>query len=152
MNWFILFNYVNFLSILVIEEGKNENKEEENDDNKPKYPKSFYEICEMIAKGLPVPGIRQIPNKINEGTPSKPSMKPRPKPWELKRKQYENLAKNNNDNASTEEKTNDDVNLSSNVNESVSNTDTTDTNADINNDKTTDVNETNQNTTKEEKN
>jgi len=78
----------------IIESGK-EKENQENDDNKPKYPKSFYEICEMIAKGLPIPGIRQIPNKINEGTPSKPSMKPRPKPWELKRMQYENVASGN---------------------------------------------------------
>jgi hypothetical protein len=63
--------------------------EGESGEDKPKYPKSFYEICEMIAKNQPIPGIRQIPNKINEGTPSKPSMKPRPKPWELKRMQYE---------------------------------------------------------------
>jgi len=55
----------------------------------------------MIAKGLPIPGIRQIPNKINEGTPSKPSMKPRPKPWELKRMQYENAANGNTNNSNT---------------------------------------------------
>ena len=80
-------------------DNRKEKEEEANNEDKPKYPKSFYEICEMIAKGLPVPGIRQIPNKINEGTPSKPSMKPRPKPWELKRMQYENAVNGNANNA-----------------------------------------------------
>ena len=48
----------------------------------PKYPRSFQELCEMVARGEPIPGIMQIPDKINEGTPSVPTLTPRKKPWE----------------------------------------------------------------------
>ncbi|KAF9584315.1 hypothetical protein BGW38_006889 [Lunasporangiospora selenospora] len=48
----------------------------------PSYPASFQEICELIASGKPIPGIRQIPNELAEGTPSLSAMNPRPKPWE----------------------------------------------------------------------
>jgi hypothetical protein len=51
-------------------------------DDQPQYPLSFQEICELIASGKPVPGIRQIPNRLNDQEPSKSTMKPRPKPWE----------------------------------------------------------------------
>ncbi|KAI8359039.1 hypothetical protein B0O80DRAFT_495671 [Mortierella sp. GBAus27b] len=51
----------------------------------PSYPKSFQEICELIATGQPIPGIRQIPNNLAEGTPSEPAMAPRLKPWEQKK-------------------------------------------------------------------
>ncbi|KAG0202729.1 hypothetical protein BGX28_004863 [Mortierella sp. GBA30] len=50
----------------------------------PSYPKSFQEICELIASGKPIPGIRQIPNSLAEGTPSEAKMAPKPKPWEKK--------------------------------------------------------------------
>ncbi|ORY04204.1 hypothetical protein K493DRAFT_57368 [Basidiobolus meristosporus CBS 931.73] len=52
------------------------------DDVGPEYPKSFQEICELIASGKPIPGIKQIPNKLSEVTPSESTLKPRPKPWE----------------------------------------------------------------------
>ncbi|KAL1925316.1 uncharacterized protein VTP21DRAFT_199 [Calcarisporiella thermophila] len=58
-------------------------KSKEKDDE-PHYPLSFHQICDMIARGEEIPGIRQIPNKLHEGTPSKPSLQPRPKPWEKK--------------------------------------------------------------------
>lgn len=32
-------------------------------------------------------GIKQIPNVLNEGTPSEAKMTARPKPWELKKEQ-----------------------------------------------------------------
>jgi hypothetical protein len=32
-------------------------------------------------------GIKQIPNVINEGTPSEAKMTARPKPWEIKKQQ-----------------------------------------------------------------
>ncbi|GJJ69304.1 hypothetical protein EMPS_01650 [Entomortierella parvispora] len=50
----------------------------------PSYPKSFQEICELIASGKPIPGIRQIPNNLAEGTPSEAKLAPKPKPWEKK--------------------------------------------------------------------
>ncbi|KAF9404627.1 hypothetical protein BGZ94_004041 [Podila epigama] len=53
-----------------------------SDSNNPSYPKSFQEICELIASGKPIPGIRQIPNNLAEGTPSAPKLAPKPKPWE----------------------------------------------------------------------
>ncbi|KAG0346215.1 hypothetical protein BG004_002162 [Podila humilis] len=51
-------------------------------DSNPSYPKSFQEICELIASGKPIPGIRQIPNNLAEGTPSSPKLAPKRKPWE----------------------------------------------------------------------
>ncbi|KAF9940857.1 hypothetical protein BGZ65_005880 [Modicella reniformis] len=51
----------------------------------PNYPKSFQEICELIASGQPIPGIRQIPNNLAEGTPSESRMAPKLKPWEQKK-------------------------------------------------------------------
>ncbi|KAI8054685.1 hypothetical protein BDF22DRAFT_742626 [Syncephalis plumigaleata] len=48
----------------------------------PAYPNSFQAICELIAAGKPVPGIRYIPDRLNEEPPSQSSMTPRPKPWE----------------------------------------------------------------------
>ncbi|TPX32067.1 hypothetical protein SmJEL517_g04787 [Synchytrium microbalum] len=53
-----------------------------DDSEQPKYPRSFAELCEMVARGEPIPGIRQIPNKLNEGTPSQATLAPRKKPWE----------------------------------------------------------------------
>ncbi|KAF9168673.1 hypothetical protein DFQ26_002573 [Actinomortierella ambigua] len=50
--------------------------------SEPTYPKSFQEICELIASGQPIPGIRQIPNNLAEGTPSETKLAPRQKPWE----------------------------------------------------------------------
>ncbi|TPX57154.1 hypothetical protein PhCBS80983_g04034 [Powellomyces hirtus] len=46
------------------------------------YPRSFQEICEMVARGEQVPGIKQIPNKLNEAAPSTSNLNPRKKPWE----------------------------------------------------------------------
>ncbi|CAO3571001.1 unnamed protein product [Mortierella alpina] len=51
----------------------------------PSYPKSFQEICELIATGKPIPGIRQIPNNLAEGTPSEAKLAPKLKPWEAKK-------------------------------------------------------------------
>ncbi|CDH50842.1 hypothetical protein RO3G_04467 [Lichtheimia corymbifera JMRC:FSU:9682] len=52
----------------------------ENDDKPPKF--TFQELVEMIESGKEIPGIRQIPNKLNDGTPSEPKMPVRRKPWE----------------------------------------------------------------------
>ncbi|KAI8877767.1 hypothetical protein K501DRAFT_259803 [Backusella circina FSU 941] len=63
-------------------EGEEEEEEEEKKDDKP--PRfTFQELVDMIEKGVEIPGIRQIPNKLNEGTPSESKMTARPKPWEL---------------------------------------------------------------------
>ncbi|KAG0290413.1 hypothetical protein BGZ96_006113 [Linnemannia gamsii] len=51
----------------------------------PTYPKSFQEICELIASGKPIPGIRQIPDNLAEGTPSEAKLAPKLKPWEKKK-------------------------------------------------------------------
>ncbi|KAK3806422.1 MAG: hypothetical protein J3Q66DRAFT_359055 [Benniella sp.] len=51
----------------------------------PTYPKSFQEICELIAAGKPIPGIRQIPDNLAEGTPSESKLVPKLKPWEQKK-------------------------------------------------------------------
>jgi hypothetical protein len=45
-------------------------------------PASFAEICEMIAEGKPIPGIKEIPNTILEGQASDKVAQSRKKPWE----------------------------------------------------------------------
>ncbi|TPX72251.1 hypothetical protein SpCBS45565_g00545 [Spizellomyces sp. 'palustris'] len=57
----------------------------ENKVSEPQYPRSFQELCEMVARGEEVPGIRTIPNKINEAPPSESHLAPRRKPWETKK-------------------------------------------------------------------
>ncbi|CAI2185870.1 14546_t:CDS:2 [Funneliformis geosporum] len=62
---------------------KDERPEQATTDN-PQYPQSFQQVVEMLATGQQIPGIKQIPNELNKGTPSNPTFKPRPKPWEKK--------------------------------------------------------------------
>ena len=45
-------------------------------------PASFAEICEMIAEGKPIPGIKEIPDTILEGQASEKVVDTRKKPWE----------------------------------------------------------------------
>ena len=49
--------------------------------NAPK-PASFAEICDMIAEGKPIPGIRDIPDTVLEGQASESQAGKRKKPWE----------------------------------------------------------------------
>ncbi|KAK4520806.1 Transmembrane protein 188 [Mucor velutinosus] len=64
-----------------IEQGKN------SDDKPPRF--TFQELVDMIEKGIEIPGIKQIPNVLNEGTPSKAKMTARPKPWETNKQQQQ---------------------------------------------------------------
>lgn len=45
-------------------------------------PASFAEICDMIANGTPIPGIKDIPDTILEGQSSESQTSTRKKPWE----------------------------------------------------------------------
>lgn len=45
-------------------------------------PASFAEICDMIAEGKPIPGIKDIPDMILEGQASETQTQRRKKPWE----------------------------------------------------------------------
>jgi len=45
-------------------------------------PATFAEICEMIAQGKPIPGIKEIPDTILEGQGTHTSASQRKKPWE----------------------------------------------------------------------
>jgi hypothetical protein len=45
-------------------------------------PASFAEICEWIAEGKPIPGIKDIPDTILEGRASEAQTAVRKKPWE----------------------------------------------------------------------
>lgn len=45
-------------------------------------PASFAEICEMIAEGKPIPGIKDIPDTVLEGQASQSQAESRKKPWE----------------------------------------------------------------------
>ncbi|KAJ3391755.1 hypothetical protein HDU92_008899 [Lobulomyces angularis] len=53
-----------------------ENKGEEN------VPLSFQQIADMLANGETIPGIKQIPNVVNEAEPSNSVLKQHKKPWE----------------------------------------------------------------------
>lgn len=57
---------------------------EEPADDQPRYPLSFDELAEMIATGAHIPGIREIPDRINEEAPSEPVLAKSQvrKPWE----------------------------------------------------------------------
>jgi len=50
--------------------------------DKAPYPTSFAHIVELITTGQPIPGIREIPNKISEEKPSESVQSKRKKPWE----------------------------------------------------------------------
>ena len=45
-------------------------------------PASFAEICELIASGKPIPGIKEIPDTVLEGQASESVVERRRKPWE----------------------------------------------------------------------
>lgn len=45
-------------------------------------PASFAEICELIAEGKPIPGIKDIPDTVLEGQSSESQAEKRRKPWE----------------------------------------------------------------------
>ncbi|KAJ3196781.1 hypothetical protein HDU82_001659 [Entophlyctis luteolus] len=52
----------------------------------PSYPPSFADICAMISRGEPVPGIKLIPTTVLDmSLASVPSAPQRPKPWESQR-------------------------------------------------------------------
>lgn len=45
-------------------------------------PASFAEICDLIAEGKPIPGIKDIPDTILEGRQTESQAAKRKKPWE----------------------------------------------------------------------
>lgn len=45
-------------------------------------PASFAEICELIAAGKPIPGIKDIPDTVLEGQGTQSQASKRKKPWE----------------------------------------------------------------------
>jgi hypothetical protein len=45
-------------------------------------PASFAEICELIAEGKPIPGIKDIPDTVLEGHSTVSQAAKRTKPWE----------------------------------------------------------------------
>lgn len=57
----------------------------------PPYPLSFAALASLIASGAPIPGIRDIPNKLAEGEPSISTVELSKvkKPWEVKKVESE---------------------------------------------------------------
>ncbi|KAL8815635.1 MAG: hypothetical protein Q9223_005248 [Gallowayella weberi] len=53
------------------------------------YPSSFSQIVELITKGEPIPGIKEIPDTLLQGQESAPMTAKRKKPWEMDRKSEE---------------------------------------------------------------
>ncbi|CAG8449869.1 7005_t:CDS:2 [Cetraspora pellucida] len=51
----------------------------------PQYSRTFQQLVEMILSNQPIPGIKEIPDEINHGTPSTSTTKPRLKPWEKRK-------------------------------------------------------------------
>jgi len=45
-------------------------------------PASFAALCEMIAEGKPIPGIKDIPDTVLEGQATQSQAVQRKKPWE----------------------------------------------------------------------
>ncbi|KAL9029479.1 MAG: hypothetical protein Q9196_002279 [Gyalolechia fulgens] len=46
------------------------------------YPPSFSQIVELITKGEPIPGIKEVPSTLLTGQESAPTTAKRKKPWE----------------------------------------------------------------------
>ena len=46
------------------------------------YPLSFGELAQLIASGGEIPGIKQIPDKLAEGTATASQLEQPKKPWE----------------------------------------------------------------------
>ncbi|CAG8587567.1 24332_t:CDS:2 [Dentiscutata erythropus] len=61
---------------------QNTSRQDVTTDETPQYSRTFQQVVEMIRNNQPIPGIKAIPDKINSGTPSTSTIKPRPKPWE----------------------------------------------------------------------
>lgn len=59
--------------------------EDANNEKPPRF--TFQELVDMIEKGIEIPGIKHIPNVLNEGTPSEAKMAARPKPWEVNKQE-----------------------------------------------------------------
>ncbi|BGP55912.1 hypothetical protein JCM8202v2_003519 [Rhodotorula sphaerocarpa] len=51
-------------------------------DDTPPYPPTFAELAHLIATGAPVPGIRDIPDRLADDEPSESRAEPMKKPWE----------------------------------------------------------------------
>ncbi|KAK4050710.1 hypothetical protein OIO90_004932 [Microbotryomycetes sp. JL221] len=53
------------------------------------YPVSFQQLAALIASGAPIPGLKEIPDKLAEGEPSESTIdvKTVRKPWEQKQEQ-----------------------------------------------------------------
>ncbi|KAF2216660.1 hypothetical protein CERZMDRAFT_89935 [Cercospora zeae-maydis SCOH1-5] len=64
--------------------GQGNNQQPANDGGMGDAPKpaSFAEICDMIAEGKAIPGIKDIPDTILEGQASETQAARRKKPWE----------------------------------------------------------------------
>ncbi|GAA5897267.1 DUF5572 domain-containing protein [Sporobolomyces salmoneus] len=50
--------------------------------DEPPYPLSFAHLAHLISTGAPIPGIKEIPDKLTEERPSESTREVRRKPWE----------------------------------------------------------------------
>ncbi|KAM0753965.1 hypothetical protein T439DRAFT_168228 [Meredithblackwellia eburnea MCA 4105] len=50
--------------------------------DEPPYPLSFAALAQLIATGQPIPGIKEIPDKLTEEQPTVSTQQARRKPWE----------------------------------------------------------------------
>ncbi|KAL0082425.1 hypothetical protein J3Q64DRAFT_1720622 [Phycomyces blakesleeanus] len=77
--WFYYTKFVEPFDLDAFREWKAK-KEADVDQEQKRF--TFQELVEMIETGKEIPGIKQIPNTLNEGTPSQPKLNVRRKPWE----------------------------------------------------------------------
>ncbi|KAL8652443.1 MAG: hypothetical protein Q9226_004271 [Calogaya cf. arnoldii] len=58
------------------------NPEQERNEPAAPYPSSFSQIVDLITKGEPIPGIKEVPDTLLVGQESLPATAKRKKPWE----------------------------------------------------------------------
>ncbi|KAL8807000.1 MAG: hypothetical protein Q9182_000981 [Xanthomendoza sp. 2 TL-2023] len=65
----------------------------ESEQSAAPYPSSFSQIVELITKGEPIPGIKEIPDTLLWGQESAPMTAKRKKPWEMDTTSEDNFQK-----------------------------------------------------------
>ncbi|KAF0466791.1 hypothetical protein F8M41_026082 [Gigaspora margarita] len=74
-------------SVFELSNNQNTSRQDVKTDDAPQYSRTFQQLAEMIRTNQPIPGIKNIPDEINRGTPSTSIIKPRPKPWEKRKEE-----------------------------------------------------------------
>ncbi|KAJ3120009.1 hypothetical protein HK100_000066 [Physocladia obscura] len=69
---------------VIVSASDSQQQQQQQQQEQPVYPPTFAEICALVAKGEPVPGIRLIPTTVHDKSlASISTAQRRPKPWEI---------------------------------------------------------------------